>query len=374
MASKPYSAGDTVNVSIESLGFGGDGVARVSGFVFFVPNSCPGDELTIEVIKVKKSHGFGRIVSVDSPSTFRVEPLCSVHTQCGGCGWQQVDYDEQVRAKSKIVEDAYRKAKIENSDVLPTVKSPDQFYYRNRIQLKSDKNHVGFFKKASHEIIPIESCPVAHKALNSKIGELTPQFCPEKFEIYLDQDFTAQIRDDFRSEKNNYFSQVNEPVNKLIISEILKITKELQPQTIVELYAGNGNISLPLATEFPDCHVHTVEMSENSVRAVLRDSPPKNLKAFCMSAEEFLATYDLQSESALFIIDPPRIGLSEKALILLKEFNTPILYLSCDPFTMARDVKALTNFGFSLKGPIQPFDMFPQTSHVETLALIDAPQ
>ncbi len=369
---------ESVDLEIEKLTFGGDGLSRHEGLIYFVPLSAPGDELKVRITETKKNFSRAEIFEIKKASTLRTEPLCPVFGQCGGCQWQHIKYSEQLEQKQIIVTDILRSVVDIKTEILPIIPSPDEFRYRNRIQLKYDGKKLGFYGRKSHEIVDIDDCPITEKVLSDEIPKLKrslkeknsgPQ---DKIEIFIDQN--QKIQSHFQAEENDAlaFSQVNRKQNELLVKTVLEWTKNCQPTHIYDLYAGSGNFTFPLMNAFPKASLIGVELSEKAVQSakqkILENNlSPHKMRFFLSDVELFLKRHVLEKNS-LVLLDPPRTGCSERTIKYLGSSHIQqIFYVSCNPSTLARDLQRLRLEKKWKIRRIQAFDMFPQTSHVESL-------
>jgi len=417
------------SLKIDSLSFGGCGVGRVSGKVVFVPYSAPGDEVRIKTTKEEKGFMEGDIVELTSPSPIRKEPPCPYHSICGGCHWLHIPYKEQVKAKEEIFKDTLRRiGKVDTSIVLPIQPSPVELNYRSRVQFKVWGKKIGFYKRESHELVDISECPLAHPLINrilkglreiwppslSSIARVDMNISPsdEKgiVSVYLKErsgfDFahffkilnqaipevTGLIIRYNREEKTygspylfsreggfrfraseGSFSQVNYQQNINMKDYVLTLAGLKGDETVLELYSGGGNFTIPLARQAGN--IVGIEVSEASISDAIENARINNIKNAIFikaTAEKGLkeickggVTPPLQID--LVLIDPPRDGCSQKVIEgILSLKPKKLIYVSCNPSTLARDMNRFAGLGYSARSS-RPFDMFPQTYHIESV-------
>jgi 23S rRNA (uracil1939-C5)-methyltransferase len=399
---KSFSRGQRLTVHIDRLSIGGRGVARHEGLVVFVADTAPDEDVEIELTKVKKNFAEARLISVVRASPARVKPPCPVAGICGGCSWQHVSYDEQLIQKRDLVREAFRKfssfdVTAENA-VLPTLRSPKEFRYRNRIQLHQVGAKVGFFKRNSHDIVDINDCPITEEPLAKLIPSLKRQRDREKnarIELYLTpngevgQRLTSGATERLDHESENAedlenlptgaaFSQVNTEQNihlvQYVIEALVRESGSRKPKIIYDLYAGDGNFTFPIARAFPEAKLVGVELNEESVQRAQETLKAKaefsarDLRFVGSDVESFIEKESWADHSTV-LLDPPRTGCGVFVMTALAARKPDlIVYVSCHPVTLARDVKVLADSEYELL-VIQPFDMFPQTDHVETVAV-----
>ena len=367
--------GDQIEISIDKMSLHGGGVARHEGLVIFVDFAAPGDQLLVEITELKKSHAFAKIKKILSPSSERTSPACPVFGRCGGCQWQHLSLDSQKKWKEQLVHEALLRAWQKPFSFIPMVESPLAFNYRNRIQVKKRGAEVGYFARGSHSLVAIENCPLAEEPLNSELPALRQKKTSqeiENWEISLRADGLAQTLP--IDEREVFFAQVNRSMNELLIQEVVNWAKAVPPTFFWDLYAGSGNFSFPLGEAFPKARGLAVELSESAVLSAQKELArtnwsPKRLEFFKADVGLFVRRA-APPEDSLVLIDPPRAGLDAtvvQALALSKARQ--ILYISCNPMSLARDLK---RFREASSRPwklhqVRCFDMFPQTDHVETL-------
>ncbi len=379
-----YFVNQTLEVTVESLSSQGMGVARHQGLVIFVVGGVPGDYLKIQITKLKKRMADASIQQVMKASDWRQRPECPSFGVCGGCSWQHIKYEYQLTAKQEILhQQLLRIGKIQ-APIQPIVPSPRPFYYRNRIQLQHGQFGVGYFKRQGHEIIPITNCAIARPELNEVIKEIPPLLgdsAPQRVEIFISiMDHKAHWHTLHQGRSIEGFSQVNEDQNRNLISQI---ASWLQPENaknplarVVDLYGGAGNFTLRLARQFTQTHFAVVETSPTSIklgRSLAEEMGLNNISFFEEPVEDYLHREQGPSKlNKLVIVDPPRAGLSLAARkALLAYAPSSLIYVSCHPGTLARDLQFLLgeNRNYQIKS-IQPFDMFPQTPHLEIAAYL----
>lgn len=369
---------DVVEIEIEKLSFGGDGIGRSEGLVYFVPFSAPGDRLKIRIVEKKKNFVRAEIVEILNPGPSRVQAPCPVFGRCGGCTWQHISYEEQLKQKQQIVEEQLKRVLTSKTQVLPIIPSPKPFRYRNRIQLKYDGRNLGFFSRQSHQIVDINDCPITEEIVAQEIPKLKAELSQKnsksvpKIEVLRTPENKVVRAFEDSPFEGVGFSQVNTDQNLNLISTVRQWMQGLKFDAFYDLYAGAGNFTFPLMKDFPHASFVAAELSEKSVQAAhaqirsLNLSPTK-VKFYLTDVELFLKRNELKSQS-IVLLDPPRGGCSENTLrYLAVQRLQKIFYISCNPAALARDLERLKSSGNWTPLRVQAFDMFPQTDHVETL-------
>jgi len=354
-----FQIGELLDVEIEKLTFGGNGLARHQNVVIFVPYSAPGDQLKVRTTEIHKNYLIAEIETLIHPSPYRQPPQCTVYGKCGGCNWQHIAYEEQLKQKCQIVREQILSSGHQNFEFLPAVESPRQTHYRNRVQLKFDGKNLGFFARKTHDVLSSESCILMEDALFRKhldlAAELKKQGLSERsshLELSLD---------------SNGFTQVNRFVNELLQKELVDWISKYDFQYFFDLYAGGGNFTFPIVSQFKKIKAVGVELNEASIHAARKITSEKtNVHFFLSDVEKYLRRTEIPDKS-IVLIDPPRTGCSEFVVQTLARSRAQALfYISCDPSRLSRDLKRFLEFGWKTK-KVRIFDMFPQTHHVETL-------
>lgn len=382
-------------VDIEKLVVGGDGLGRITfkekSLVVFVPMAAPGDKLKIKITKAEKNYLKGEILEILRPSADRREAPCEYFESCGGCSLQHMNEAAQIAQKELILKDLLNKfiPKIEYT-LLPTVRSEQDFHYRNRIQLKFEGGKLGYFKKSSHQIVDISHCPIADNRISESIPGVKAKLKPsaelvryelrinhlEQFEFYrIGESADALERERGRADLDSAepiaFSQVNNSVNSKLVAAVEDIIESQKPGFLTELYAGAGNFSFPLLKRLSELKMESVELNskltEFAVKRVVESNLQKRLTFFTTDCETFVKRRALSKE--LVLLDPPRAGCSSEVMAAIcNQLPKDIVYVSCHPANLARDLSLLLQKEPQYKIKyLQIFDMFPQTDHFETL-------
>lgn len=373
--------GDKLVVHVDRLAVGGKGVARHEGLVVFVGDTAPGDQVEVEITLAKKNFAEARLLQILKSSPARREPPCPVAGICGGCNWQHLMYEAQLSSKRSLVIESLQKFsgfQIAEADVLPTVPSPKELRYRNRIQLHHSGPRIGFNRRGSHEIVDINDCPITDERLAHLIPQLRRELKDAKagrFELYLTKEGETARRNSHALEDSDgagpAFSQVNTEQNENLIRYVLELLNEGDSADhIFDLYAGSGNFTFPIANKLQGMNITGVELNSASVKLarsiVAQSFPNRALQFIEASVDE--AVVDLPiTRNSIVLLDPPRVGCGPDVVSrIAKRSPRKVVYISCHPATLARDLKPLSESGYMIES-IMPFDMFPQTDHVETV-------
>ena len=373
-----------LDVKIEKLTVGGSGIARHHfldrDIVVFVPLTAPEDHVHIKIISAEKTYLIGEVVKILQPSRHRRQPPCVVAEICGGCSWQHVVESEQVGQKELIFTDLFNKfLKDVPYDLQPAVTGKKQFNYRNRIQLKHLGNALGYFKKGSHDIVDIDSCPIADEKINEFIPQLKKQLnlsnLLKKYELKINSDGKFEHYPIGEGGEGLSFAQVNSEINDLLVEKTVSEIKLRNPAQITELFAGAGNFTFPMIQALPSTSIMAVELNnqltKHAVEKVKKLKIQKRLSFFTADCIQYCKTMPLSKD--LVLIDPPRSGCDRTILEKIATTKPKTLvYVSCHPVNLVRDLAYLQKLGYSfIIKYLQVFDMFPQTDHVETLVVLE---
>jgi len=405
MDMKLPQVGEEREVEIVSIAYGGEGIVRIEGFVFFVPDVITGEKVRMRVTEIKRSFGKGEALQIIEASPHRVEPPCPVYGQCGGCQYQHIQYEETLRIKeNQLKETLGRIGGIQEESLFQRIiPSPQPYGYRSSITLKakqvSDGFQLGYVARDNKSFIPILGCPIASPKINQNLKSIS--------ESLPDQELSALIREitvkegkgkvlfyphyrkpyqfktkdrlffDFQGLSVGYGLNSFFQINQGLIPKIIRILREyLSPrpgEKLFDLYAGSGIFSLGLANDF--YQVIALEESKEAVRCFqenIQQNGIKNVVACRGKVEERLKPLFEEHKGKLqsVLLDPPREGLQSAVIPTLKNLDfRKMIYISCEPSTLARDLKLLKEI-YSLK-KIFPLDMFPQTKHIETIVLLE---
>jgi len=422
------------DLEITGLVHGGRGIGRFNGKAVFVPLTAPGDRVVCSVVRSKSSYIEAVLEAVIEPSASRREPPCPYFGSCGGCQWQHLSYPNQTQWKEKIFFNQLLRGKVASEECLASiVPAPDEWHYRNRVQFKchmaEDGLAVGFYRPNSHVVVDIKRClllpPPLQRVLDLLREELPYAPCPDcipqvevacgddsniRLLMHLLPKFRRQLRawlQDFakRHQINacmqsgrkdaiehvygkadlsvfvdhpplalSYgpggFAQVNSAQNRNLIAKILAILDLRGVENVLDLFCGMGNFSLPIARRAG--MVTGIEFHAASVEAAVKNAVANNLQNVRFHAADASTVMNRFNgdEFDLVVLDPPRSGSSRASREILKVRPPRVLYISCDPATLTRDLSLLVNDGYRVVSS-RPFDLFPQTWHIESVTLLE---
>jgi len=388
-----------VQIEVEKLVYGGDGLSRHEGRVVLTPYVLPAEQVRVEVARERKDMLEARVDEVLKPSPHRVAPPCPHFGICGGCHYQHAEYKFQVEQKAAIVREVFaRIGRIEIPGEIGTI-AGEPFGYRNRIQVHIEGVRLGFKEGGSHKLEPIEQCPIASPRLNESLqiirGMLKNSRWPgflRSLELFTNEKevqvnvietmagrrvarsffdwceneipgaITGALEyEGFRVSHKSFFQ-----VNRFLLKQLVETAiGDAKGELALELYAGVGLFSIPLASRFTK--VVAVESSKSALAdlEVNCRRAKTTVEHHRANADLFLET--MQRKPEFVLADPPRAGLGAGVVRdLIRLQPRQIAVVSCDPSTMARDAKALLEAGYAIE-KCQVIDLFPQTYHIETI-------
>jgi len=381
-----------LELDVERLAAGGDGVGRVpDGRVAFIPFSAPGDRLRVRTTEVRRRYLRASVIEMITPGPSRVEPLCPVFGDCGGCAWQHLHYTAQLEAKRGILRDAL--TRIGKLAAVPEQiemrGSPMAYGYRSRARVVVEEAGVGFRRRGSHRVCPTVHCPVLVPELDATLAALArdPQAPRGEWELAAGDSGEVSLlapEGRTRGEKKIHlrlaggsvaisagvFSQANVALRADLADAVHEAAGE--GELALELFAGAGFLTLGLARRFR--RLVAIESNPRAVRDLrenLSAARIESVEVRGVPVEDALGNAPLRHlRPDVIVLDPPRTGLPRGVASALDAAR--LVYLSCDPATLARDLASLQEGGFRLVR-VMGFDLFPQTPHVEALAVVEKP-
>jgi len=410
--------------TIEGISHRGEGVARPDGVVTFIPNAIPGEKVSLDIIEKSRRFQRARLIEVLEPSPHRVEPPCPYYFACGGCSYQHITYAAELDFKRQVVSDNLKHIGGINGEVNPVKGMPSPWRYRNKVTLHLQnirgENSLGYYHPQSHRPIAIDRCLLISPAMENVLQEL--RVVLKKVEAlqgqviirqdalnnllvliqtrYLNRESQIQISNSisaanllWQDEKVKLhtikgnpwleerigelkyrlsplaFFQVNRRQCQVLYDEVKTMAHLAPSMRVLDAYCGTGTISLYLAREADS--VLGVEAFAPAVEDARINAGLNNINNCRFQAapcEVLLPQLDQNFD--LVVIDPPRAGCMPQVLdALIHKAPPSLIYVSCNPATLARDLKILTANGYNISS-VQPIDMFPRTHHVETVVLM----
>ena len=367
MAELSTASAATHIITVFGYGSGGEGVARLDdGRVVFIRGAARGDLLEVALTKEQPRSARAKIVRILAPSPHRIEPDCPYYPECGGCDFRHITYTEELEAKLRRVNDALERiggSSVRAAEILRTRKVDG---YRNKAVIHSDGSSSGFYRSHSHDIIPIDRCLLLNDDLNHALkemtinGEITLRSGRNGLNQPLEEELDGLV---FRI---SGFFQVNTCAALLLYQKAREYAALTENDTLIDMYCGVGTMTLFVGRDAG--RAIGVERNFPAVKTARENAQLNGL-----SHIEFIDADAAQWDAPIpapdcVIADPPRSGLSPGAIRKILELSPgKIVYVSCDPATLARDLKLLQ--GYTVKD-ICAVDMFPRTANVECCCLL----
>jgi 23S rRNA (uracil1939-C5)-methyltransferase len=405
-------------IEISAMTFGVFGVGRIGGKAVMVPGAVVGDHLDVEIVSERRDYSVAKIREVVRASAERRVAPCPYLPRCGGCDWQHIEYQAQVRFKGEVVARELSHALgIEIDPAGLVEQAPAEFGYRSRIRLRvGAKGALGFYEAASNTIVEIDSCMVAEagmrmpahlaRSLGKRVEEIeVVRDGARKVQVaYLKKTVTEE---DLRRARNvleadgeiagivlragtsrstvgdatisieledglsievdaDLFSQVNRAQNRKLVASVMEMAAIHESSAVLDLYCGAGNFSMPAARR--GARVTGVDDDAGAIAAAARNAERLKFNGAQFVAMKASATADFLHRARyrpdIIILDPPRTGALDLMPPIVKLRAASVIYVSCDVTTLARDLRVLTGAGYKIKR-VRGFDFFPNTHHVE---------
>lgn len=363
-----------MKVTIDNLNHEGSGITKVNNKVTFIKNALPNEIVEIEVTKSFKNYNEAIVTKYIKTSGCRQEPFCPYYNLCGGCDIMHMNYSSQVDFKKEKVKNILKK--YANLDIEPIVIESDKsLNYRNKITLHYKNGKLGYMKENTNEIIEIDYCPLAMDSIN----DFLRNHLDTKQNLIIRENTSGDIITNIDNNKmieeiGNYKFRVDTSsffqVNHYICSRIFEIIEEniKENSIVLDLYSGVGTLSIVASKKAS--FVYSIEINEHSHLNAL-----ENLKLNKINNVKFILG-DVQEEIKkihesidTIITDPPRKGMDKSTINVIETLSPKqIIYISCDPMTLARDIKRLSNYKVEI---LYTLDMFPNTHHVESICIIN---
>ena len=448
----PVKKNEDYEMTIDNMGYDGEGVGKIDNFTVFVAGAIIGEKVIVKIVKISKRFAFGKLLEIIEKSIDRVEPVCDIYKNCGGCNIQHIDYEAQLDFKTnRVIQVINRIGKLDDVIVHPTIGMESPYNYRNKVQLPVSNIDsvvkIGFYAARSHDIINMEKCHI-QDAVADIVVKLTRQWIKEfNIESYNEENHQGILRhimirkgiktgevmvvlvtngenlphkeefialiskkikglvsviQNVNSIKTNVilgpicitlwgkdtitdyigefkfevsplsFFQVNSIQTEVLYGKALEYANLSGGEVVLDVYCGTGTISLFLSGKAKK--VYGVEIIPQAIENAIinaKENKINNAEFIVGDAEKVIPELIGKGIKAdVVVVDPPRKGCDKTLLEAITSMKPKtIVYVSCDPGTLARDLGILDELGYKTL-EIQPVDMFPQTAHVETVVKI----
>ena len=386
----PFTYHQEIEVTIDALTNLGAGVARVDGWVVFVPFALPGETVTARVYRNDKNCSHADLVAVVVPSAERVVPVCPLFGDCGGCQYQHLAYDKQLAWKTRQVGELLKHMAAIEFPVNPCLSTAQLWHYRSKITPHFDQARAGVIEEIGFlamgrrsQLVDVPECAIAMDAINAALPEIRAGIRAKAASFKrgstvllratgggVETDFKATATErvgdlTFQFLAGDFF-QNNPFILPAFTGYVAQQAVAGGARFLVDAYCGSGLFALTLAKQFEQ--VAGVEVSETScewARKNARANQITNATFLTAPAEAIFAQINFPAAATAVVIDPPRKGCTPEFIEQLVRFGPArVVYVSCDPATQVRDLKLLGDGGYQL-ADVQPFDLFPHTRHLE---------
>lgn len=402
---------DVVELEIEKLDHQGRGISKSNGYVFFIPNALPGERVLVKVEKIKKNIVTANVEKFITLSKDRIDSICPYFEKCGGCDLLHLSYFNQTIFKENKVKEIMNKFCIHKFKINRIIKCDNNLFYRNKVTFQID-NSLGFYEKGTNKIVSIDDCKIVNENVNKLLNILNDNKVIEDInKIVIRNNINNQllliVESEYKFNKNKFIELVSEYVDSIVINnEVIKgdgkIIEQLgdykfiispdsffqvntkqtislynkikeyaalnKDEILLDLYCGTGTIGIYLSN---DCKkVIGIEINKSAVKDANENKKINsitNIDFICGDALKEIKKLNINPD--VIVVDPPRAGLDKKDIDNIFKLNAnKIVYVSCDPVTLARDLNILGDKYNILE--LTPVDMFPNTSHVECVTLL----
>jgi 23S rRNA (uracil1939-C5)-methyltransferase/tRNA (uracil-5-)-methyltransferase len=394
---EPFAYHEEIELKIDTLTNMGQGLGRHDGWVIMVRFALPGERIRARIYRNDKNFSEADLVEVLEASPDRIEAPCPVFGQCGGCQYQHFDYESQLAWKTRQVKELLNHMVGIEAEVLPAIPSPKQYGYRSKLTPHFPKPRqdnlvkIGFLRQGSRSsYVEIEQCPLISDAMNERLTELRERTKQAQVQKPFKKGGTLLIREHADGVTDNpkaiireqvgdvsfsfpagEFFQNNPSILESFTAYVGEKASEGGARYLVDAYCGSGLFCLTSAHCFEQAV--GIEVSELSIQYAIKNAEAnrlENARFVLGDAASIFAQIEFSGSQSSVIIDPPRKGSNEEFLNQLILFSPrKIVYVSCNPATQMRDLRILIDGGYEI-AEVQPFDLFPQTKHLECIVTL----
>lgn len=379
----------------------GRGIGTINNKIIFIPNTIPGEIIEYTIEKEKKNFIEGKLTKIIKKSNKRIEPICPYYNKCGGCQLMHIDYNEQLKFKQEKIENIIHKYVKNDLKINPIIKSDKIYNYRNKATFHAD-NTIGYYQEKTNKIIKIDNCLLLDDKINNILKNLN------KIKLHNDEIIIRSNNKNtllyYQNNNNNLkkidadniclkndiikgkgytieklnnlqfiisptsFFQVNTTQTIKLYDKIKEYANLKKNDKVLDLYCGTGTIGIYLSDKCNE--ILGIEINKEAINNANKNKEINNINnANFIAGDATKIINNTHFKPSIIIVDPPRSGLNKNMIKDLIKFNAKkIIYVSCDPITLSRDLKEL-NKNYSIE-IIQPIDMFPNTYHIETIVLL----
>ena len=403
------SRGESMEVLIERIDNFGRGLGYIDGKICFVPNALPGETVDVEITYSTKKFIEAKVLNYITKSSDRLNIQCPFYSSCGACQFLNMSIIKENEFKTDKVKNLIKRIGNINTDLVRDCVSVNEYNYRNKATFHVENNKLGYYQEKTNSLVEIDNCLILREEINNTIPKLQEiinfkennikeimvrcgnntsnlmvNFIGKVKNLDGVEDFFDVVyvndkliigstmisligRFEFKVSPKSFF-QVNGKLVENLYDEVLNYCIENKPKNVLDLYCGTGTIGIYISDVVN--RVLGIDMSESSINNALDNrelNNIKNVEFVCSKVEDYIDK--IIGKHDLVVVDPPRAGLDKKTVEYLKKISSnAIIYISCDPATMARDLSQLSDT-YKIES-IKPFNMFPKTYHVECVCVL----
>lgn len=364
-----------MEVEIIDLDHQGRGIGKINNKIIFIPNTIPGEIVRIKITNDKKKYMEGSVLDFIKTSQNRVSNLCPYYPKCGGCQLLHMPYINQLEYKEKKLKNIFARYNLNNIKINKIIGSPSKFNYRNKATFHCYNNQLGYYEDNSNKFIKVDKCLLLNEKINNEIinlptnkesiivrtnnNEITIDTNKKIMHTIVDYKFLVSL---------NSFFQINDYVTPLLYNKVKDYLKTEECNTALDLYCGTGTIGIFISDVVKK--VIGIEINQSAIDDAIENSKLNNINNIeFICGDAGIESKKLNIKPDAIIVDPPRAGLNNETIQTILNFNPKtIIYVSCDPMTLVRDLNILKNTYEIVE--VTPFDMFPNTYHVETVSFL----
>lgn len=396
-----------MRTKIEKLDHFGRGITYINGKICFVDGALPLEDLKIKIVSETKKYFLADVDDYYTLSDDRCDVLCPYDNVCGGCNLLHLNFSGENKFKCMKVKEILKKFGNINEELVTDTISDSEYYYRNKITLHCDDNMLGYYRKGTKRIVPIEKCLLVDEEINkvikvlneliydNDIDEVVIRVSNDSSEIMVsitgdvsnyeelqnvvdvleinnevvlgDESIISNIGNKKYYVSSKSFFQVNKTLTEKLYNEVLDVIKKVQPKKVLDLYCGTGTIGIYISNCVDE--VVGVDYSNSGIKDAKKNSLLNNVNNCSFICDKVENVIDSFNDIDMIIVDPPRAGLDDKTIENIKRINPKdIVYISCDPVTLGRDLKLFSDMYEVVI--VKPYNMFPKTYHVENFVLL----
>lgn len=364
-----------MEIEIINLDHRGRGIGRINNKIIFVPNTIPGEIVNVKITVEKKKYMEGIVKDFIKDSPERISNICPHYPKCGGCQLLHIPYFKQLEYKENKIKNIFSRYNLRDIKINKIIGSPDKFNYRNKATFHCCNNELGYYEESSNQFLKIDNCLLLNNKINGEIvnlpknmdsvvvrtngEEVTYSKTKKIMHTIVDYKFLVSI---------DSFFQINDYVTPILYNKVKDYIKSYNCENVLDLYCGTGTISIFISDIVKK--VIGIEINQAAIDDAIINSQlnnVNNIEFICGDAGDEAKKLSLTPDA--IVVDPPRAGLNQEAIQAILTFNPQtLIYVSCDPMTLVRDLNILKENYDIIE--VTPFDMFPNTYHVETISLL----